>query len=344
MFETLHLTRQLYNAGLEQRREAYRKTGKTLSAYDQQKELTAIKAACPEFKGIYSHVLQDVFDRLDKSYKSFFSRVKKGAKKAGFSRFKPRQRWNSFKFKQCWNNAKDDWTTCGRPVDDGKRISIPKIGNVKITLHRPLEGKPKSLEIVLDVDLVYFQHMTRKSSLLTPEEVPAHLRHAYDFENQFLGKTGRTALLRTCITCGGVDEVPVWQIRAGIKLDALKGVCKKCWPKREKTGRKGAEAANWKGGKYLTPAGYVMLSLPVDGSGKSRYIQEHRAVMQQHLGRQLSKGETVHHKNGLKEDNRIENLELFSSAHARGQRYDQMRTEDLRRIISEIESVLRSRT
>ncbi|WP_027460245.1 RNA-guided endonuclease InsQ/TnpB family protein [Deinococcus murrayi] len=84
MFETLRLTRTLYNAGLEQRREAYRKHGKTLSAYDQQKELTALKEACPEFSGVYSHVLQDVFDRLDKAYKAFFSQVKKGAKRAGF--------------------------------------------------------------------------------------------------------------------------------------------------------------------------------------------------------------------------------------------------------------------
>ncbi|MFB9081460.1 hypothetical protein [Deinococcus wulumuqiensis] len=84
MFETLRLTRTLYNAGLEQRREAYRKHGKTLSAYDQQRELTALKAECPEFAGVYSHVLQDVFDRLDKAYKAFFSRIKKGAKRAGF--------------------------------------------------------------------------------------------------------------------------------------------------------------------------------------------------------------------------------------------------------------------
>ncbi|GGO19606.1 RNA-guided endonuclease InsQ/TnpB family protein [Deinococcus humi] len=150
MFETLRLTRMLYNAGLEQRREAYRKHGKTLSAYDQQRELTALKDACPEYGGVYSHVLQDVFDRLDRAYKSFFSRVKKGAKRAGFPRFKPRQRWDSFKFKQCWDNKKGDWTACGKPVDEGRRINIPKIGAVKIKLHRPLEGKPKSLQIIHD--------------------------------------------------------------------------------------------------------------------------------------------------------------------------------------------------
>ncbi|CAM3131588.1 helix-turn-helix domain-containing protein [Deinococcus radiodurans] len=79
MFETLRLTRTLYNAGLEQRIVAYRKQGKTVTAYDQQKELTALKAECPEYAGVYSHVLQDALDRLDKAYKGFFARVKRGS-------------------------------------------------------------------------------------------------------------------------------------------------------------------------------------------------------------------------------------------------------------------------
>jgi putative transposase len=169
MFETLRLTRTLYNAGLEQRREAYRKVGKTLSSYDQQRELTALKEACPEYSGVYSHILQDVFDRLDRAYKSFFSRVKKGAKRAGFPRFNGRDRWDSFKFKQCWDNKKNDWTTCGKPVDEGRRVNVPKIGAVRIKLHRPLEGKPKSLQIVLDVDQWYAVYTCEITPTALPE-------------------------------------------------------------------------------------------------------------------------------------------------------------------------------
>ena len=147
MFETLRLTRTLYNAALEQRISAYKKQGKTVTGYDQQKELTALKEACPEFEAVYSHVLQEPLERLDKAYKRFFARIKRG-EQAGFPRFKPAQRWNSFKFKEIWDKKKGRWLTPGRPTDDGKRINIPKIGSVKCKFHRPLEGTPKTLQIL----------------------------------------------------------------------------------------------------------------------------------------------------------------------------------------------------
>jgi HNH endonuclease len=70
----------------------------------------------------------------------------------------------------------------------------------------------------------------------------------------------------------------------------------------------------FKGGIRLRASGYVMIYSPQHPNRtKNKCVLEHRLVMERHLGRYLLPSEAVHHKNEIKDDNRIENLKLFES-------------------------------
>lgn len=82
-------------------------------------------------------------------------------------------------------------------------------------------------------------------------------------------------------------------------------------------GKCGPESPGWKGGRYIQQRdGYVYVYAPdhpfakKNGKGGGGYILEHRLVVEAHLGRYLTKDEEVHHINGIKDDNRLENLEV----------------------------------
>lgn len=97
---------------------------------------------------------------------------------------------------------------------------------------------------------------------------------------------------------------------------------------REVLSRTGSDRANWKGGRYIDSGGYAHIhTANISGQvyanvNQKKYVFEHVHVMTQHLGRSLRSGETVHHKNGMRNDNRFENLELWSKAQPAGQRVE----------------------
>lgn len=86
---------ELYNAALEERIDAYRKHGKSVSYYDQQNVLPEIKADRPELVELGSHALQQTLRKLDLAFQAFFRRIKAG-QTPGFPRFKANKRFSGF--------------------------------------------------------------------------------------------------------------------------------------------------------------------------------------------------------------------------------------------------------
>lgn len=77
------------------------------------------------------------------------------------------------------------------------------------------------------------------------------------------------------------------------------------------------------GTRKRTAKGYVNIYVPDHARTTTGWMQEHRYVMEMHLGRDLLPHENVHHVNGQRDDNRFENLELWNTSQPSGQRIDQ---------------------
>ena len=133
---TFELGRHWYNQCLAERKNAYEQEQRTVGKYDQLARVKDVKATNPYAKNVHSHVLQTVVQDLEKAFAAFFRRVKAG-EKAGYPRFRGRNHWRSFGFKELGNGFKAD----------GRRLKLSGIGRVAIRWHRPLEGQIKTLRI-----------------------------------------------------------------------------------------------------------------------------------------------------------------------------------------------------
>lgn len=115
---------------------------------------------------------------------------------------------------------------------------------------------------------------------------------------------------QSCLDCGKERWVQYANGQARTKR------CLRCAVIASRDSVRGANNVRWKGGRLQDKSGYIVIRLYNDDpyrsmAPKNGYIREHRLVMAKHLGRCLLSKELVHHKNGIKDDNRIENLELM---------------------------------
>ncbi|HEY6411435.1 MAG TPA: hypothetical protein VIY29_28580, partial [Ktedonobacteraceae bacterium] len=116
--------------------------GKSITFTAQSAQLPDIKELRPEYKAIYSQVLQDVLHRLDKAFKDFFRRVKSG-EVPGYPRFRAWFRYDSLTYPQSGFAIEP----CG-PTPQGKncqakqwaKLTLAKIGTIWMNMHRPFKG------------------------------------------------------------------------------------------------------------------------------------------------------------------------------------------------------------
>jgi putative transposase len=140
----LDTARHLYNAALQERRDAYKMQGVSLNYYDQANELKELRQELPEVAQLNFSATQDMLRRLDKSFKAFFRRMKYG-EKAGFPRFKGRDRFDSITFPTYGDGIK---------IKDN-RLYVQNVGLVKIKMHRSLEGGINTVTLKRECDKWY---------------------------------------------------------------------------------------------------------------------------------------------------------------------------------------------
>jgi putative transposase len=132
------LQRELYNAALEERRGAWQWERRSVSYFDQTKELTELRELRPETLAFGVTVCRGTLLRLDRAFSGFFRRCRAG-ETPGFPRFKGRGQFDSVQ----WGDM-SGW----KLHEDSGRLRLHGVGQVKVRLHRRPEAPPRPSRFV----------------------------------------------------------------------------------------------------------------------------------------------------------------------------------------------------
>lgn len=134
--------RQLYNAALEERREAWRTGRHRITFYSQDAQLKEIRRTDPDYARWSFACEREAIRRLDRAFQAFYRRVKAG-ERPGYPRFRGRARFDSVTWPQHGNGCR--WDSVPHP--SMTRVYLLSIGHVRVHQHRPVQGTVKTVSV-----------------------------------------------------------------------------------------------------------------------------------------------------------------------------------------------------
>lgn len=132
--DALAICCELYNAALQERRDAWKCERKSITWFDQNLQMPTIRRDRADVAAVHSQVLQNTLRRVDLAFAAFFRRTRNGST-PGYPRFRSVRRYDSLTFRQAGYGL------------NGNNLRLSKIGTVRIKLHRALEGTIKTLTV-----------------------------------------------------------------------------------------------------------------------------------------------------------------------------------------------------
>ena len=146
---------ELQNSARHDRKVAWETEGERVSCNDQQQKLTIAREKYTDFREVPQDMQVCALERTDKAYDGFYRRCEVGAMKKGYPRHRKRIKSMSWKLRK--RKVKDKSTgECDRirenPIRETvwkhDRLKVPKLGEIKIYMHRPLQDDPKEVTLV----------------------------------------------------------------------------------------------------------------------------------------------------------------------------------------------------